>query len=165
MEGARREGFTLIELMIVVAIIGVLAAIAIPKFAEMVRKSNEGSTKGNLGSLRSALSIYYSDMEGNFPNDDLASLLVNGKYLTAIPTAKAPGYHAESSRVCDGMYIAAGGCRMGVGSPPQYDGTLGPLWVYWEMDTPPTSGTPRNHGDLWVGCTHTDTKRAVWTSY
>ncbi|MBI3565196.1 MAG: prepilin-type N-terminal cleavage/methylation domain-containing protein, partial [Elusimicrobia bacterium] len=62
-----KKGFTLIELMIVVAIIGILAAIAIPKFAELIRKSGEGASKGNLGSIRSALSIYYGDMEGTYP--------------------------------------------------------------------------------------------------
>jgi prepilin-type N-terminal cleavage/methylation domain-containing protein len=63
---AKKSGFTLIELMIVVAIIGILASIAIPKFADLIRKSKEGATKGNLGSLRSALSIYYGDMEGTY---------------------------------------------------------------------------------------------------
>ena len=43
-----QKGFTLVELMIVVAIIGVLAAVAIPKFADMLEKSREGATKGNL---------------------------------------------------------------------------------------------------------------------
>ena len=62
-----RRGFTLIELMIVVAIIGTLSAIAVPKFASLVRKSQDGATKGNLGRLRSAMSIYYSDMEGYYP--------------------------------------------------------------------------------------------------
>ena len=60
----KKKGFTLIELMIVVAIIGILAAIAIPKFADLIRKSNEGATKGNLGSVRSALSIYFADNDG-----------------------------------------------------------------------------------------------------
>lgn len=60
----RRSGFTLIELMLVVAIIGLLAAIAVPKFAKMVIKAKEASTRGKLGSVRSALSIYYADNVG-----------------------------------------------------------------------------------------------------
>ena len=68
-KGSRASGFTLIELMIVVAIIGILAAIAIPKFANLIRKSGEGASKGNVGSIRSALSIYYGDMEGQYPSN------------------------------------------------------------------------------------------------
>lgn len=90
---ANKKGFTLIELMIVVAIIGILAAIAIPKFADLIRKSNEGATKGNLGSVRSAISIYYGEMEGTYP---VNFAYLTTKYLDVIPEAKNY-YHGNAS--------------------------------------------------------------------
>ena len=69
------HGFTLIELMIVVAIIGILSAIAVPKFGNLVRKAKEAAVKGGLGALRSAISIYYADTEGTFPQDTTAQNL------------------------------------------------------------------------------------------
>ncbi len=94
--GKARKGFTLIELMIVVAIIGILAAVAIPKFADLINKSKEGATKGSLGAIRSAMTVYYGDAEGTYPTDTLASL--SPRYLAEIPPAKVPPT-GESSTV------------------------------------------------------------------
>jgi prepilin-type N-terminal cleavage/methylation domain-containing protein len=139
----RRGGFTLIELMIVVAVIGILAAIAIPKFAELVRKSSEGASKGNLASVRSAISVYYGDMEGQYPTQ-IAGLTIAGRYLTSVPFSKTPSYHADTSTESDGVLIAA----MDAGG--------------WYFDNVPgDSGA----GTLIVACTHTDTKGLTWTSY
>jgi prepilin-type N-terminal cleavage/methylation domain-containing protein len=95
-----KQGFTLIELMIVVAIIGILAAIAIPKFADLINKSKEGATKGSLSSVRSAIQVYYGDNEGWFPADTLDVLTAGGKYISVIPVAKLPTTgHADSATV------------------------------------------------------------------
>ncbi len=56
----KKSGFTLIELMIVVAILGILAAVAIPAFATYVRRSKTSEVYGNLEGMFKALSAYYN---------------------------------------------------------------------------------------------------------
>ena len=138
-----KRGFTLIELMIVVAIIGILAAIAIPKFADLIRKSNEGATRGNLGAVRSALSIYYGDMEGVYPGEMEAGLTTNQKYIKGIPMAKVPPHHPDvntTTHTTDTTNDAGG-------------------WSYNNVST------SNNFGSVWVHCTHTDTKSKSWSEY
>ena len=58
---ARRGGFTLIELMIVVAIIGILAAIAIPNFLRFQLKAKSSEGKTNLAAIRTAQESYFAE--------------------------------------------------------------------------------------------------------
>jgi prepilin-type N-terminal cleavage/methylation domain-containing protein len=156
----KSKGFTLIELMIVVAIIGILSAIAIPKFADLIRKSNEGATKGNLGAIRSAISIYYGELEGVFPvpsasgpsatADTLGAILTmeNGKYLKEMPASYCPPYHTKTTDVS--VDISSADEASAAGS-----------WGYKETN----DGTGRQWGDIWVNCTHTDSKATGWGTY
>lgn len=62
-----RKGFTLIELVIVILVIGVLAAVILPKFIGQVDQAKIATTKANLESLRSATRLYYADNKGVLP--------------------------------------------------------------------------------------------------
>ena len=60
----KQNGFTLIELMIVVVIIGILAAIAIPNFIAMQNRAKEGSTKSNMHTVQLAAEDYGVQNDG-----------------------------------------------------------------------------------------------------
>ena len=57
---SNRSGFTLIELVMVIVILGIISAIAIPKFADLTTQAKISATKGGLGAIRSAVAIDYA---------------------------------------------------------------------------------------------------------
>jgi general secretion pathway protein G len=134
-------GFTLIELMIVVAVLAILALIALPRFSSMIRKANEAGTKGHLGSIRAAIRLYYMDNDQIFP-PEFDSLRVSSKYLTG-STPLFTGVHPVVETVDD---VPAFDPFSDVGH-----------WAYVSGST--------NMGYFWIQCTHTDSSGTPWSRY
>lgn len=100
MKTKRQGGFTLIELVVVIALLGILAAFAIPRFASLEREARSATTQGLSGSVRSAAAMAHGlflatgatpvNMEGNniaitngYPDaDDIADTLADSTGFT-----------------------------------------------------------------------------------
>jgi len=78
----RQSGFTLLELLVVMTIIGILAAVAIPALRDSPQRAREAALREDLFTLRSTIDQYHGD-KGYYP-PDLATLVSDG-YLRQIP--------------------------------------------------------------------------------
>jgi len=119
---SNRKGFTLIELLIVVVIIGILAAIAIPKFANTKEKAYIASMKSDLRNLITAQEAYFSDNNSVYAATTTAmgtAYRSSTGVTVALGSVSATGWkatatHGSTTKTCT---ISLGGGATNEGEP------------------------------------------------
>lgn len=134
-------GFTLIEILIVVAIIGILSLMAGVKLSTAIQRTYESRNKAHLKTIRTAISMYTADNGGRYPSDDLTSLITGG-YLKRIPPNRVLPYHWGGNTVGAGSTAA-------MGANPGH-------WYYFNVPG------EAKYGQVVVNCNHPDSKGVAW---
>jgi general secretion pathway protein G len=118
------DGFTLIELMIVVSIIGILATLAVPSYQSSVVKAKEAALRQDLSTLRDVLDQHKAD-QGKYPMSLAA--LVSAGYLRGMPKDPFTGSTTTWQEISD----PAEGGVVDVFSGAEFVGTNGTPYNRW----------------------------------
>lgn len=153
------RGFTWIELLLLVALIGIVSALAMPKIQMLREAAREAATKANIAAIKSAISIYYGDHEGIWPNtldvNDKTPGYGFGNYLESMPKVKVTHPQDPSkSPAGDEVVYKAFSDAPNLAVP----NTEGKGWRY---DGPKLGNT----GRIWVNNSYLDSQGISYTTY
>jgi len=117
-----KKGFTLIELVMVIVILGILAAMVLPRFIDLQSKAKESAAKGALGSIRSAVAVKYAENAAN----NVTPLVPASIYPSMFQDQKIPTEPLTNS---SSVTFVAAESAIGANSGWAYDSTNGRVWV------------------------------------
>ncbi len=103
MRNRSRKAFTLVEILIVVVILGILAAIVVPQFTNATQDAQAGNLKAQLKSLQNQIELFNARNNGTYPTSFASNTwddLVNGNYIKTAPQNPAfPGDNTAKASI------------------------------------------------------------------
>lgn len=160
----RRSAFSLVELVVVIVIIGILAAMAIPKLSRGSAGAGSAAAQNNLGIIRNALNLYFTEHGNTYPNGTAANI---ADQLTKYTDAAGNVSATKTGAYIYGPYLQAiPACPVGdnigsktilvdpTNSPPSVVIAGGEGWVY----------NP-NTGEWLINSTKTDDTGKAYNTY
>ncbi len=128
-------GFTLIEIVIIIVVLGILAAVAIPKYQDLSGEAKEAACRASLGSLRSGITIFYANAAvatGDAAWPTLSDMQTYGTVMAqGIPVNPFQSETNAPDSIVTGI---TKGTTVGTRGGWAYNATTGEIWANTNVD-------------------------------